>query len=121
MALPRLVVHGAPNTGSSAARKVLALYDIHGNVDALDAVLSDPRAAAPDAVLIGGDALPGPFATATHARLDALDVPVYWIRGNGEREVGESRTFGAPDPADLVRVTECSLRVGRTADPSTAR
>ena len=26
---------------------VLALYDIHGNVDALDAVLADPRAAGP--------------------------------------------------------------------------
>ena len=29
---------------------VLALYDIHGNVDALDAVLADPRAADPDVV-----------------------------------------------------------------------
>jgi hypothetical protein len=63
---------------------VLALYDIHGNVDALDAVLADPRAAHPHAVLVGGDAVPGPFAHATLARLDALSVPVRWIRGNGE-------------------------------------
>jgi Icc-related predicted phosphoesterase len=41
---------------------VLALYDIHGNVDALDAVLVDPRAAHPDVVVVGGDAVPGPFA-----------------------------------------------------------
>ena len=41
---------------------VLALYDIRGNLDALDAVLGDPRAAHPDAVVVGGDAVPGPFA-----------------------------------------------------------
>jgi predicted phosphodiesterase len=68
---------------------VLALYDIHGNVDALDAVLADPRAAAPDAVVVGGDAFPGPFARATLDRLAALDAPVHWVRGNGEREVGD--------------------------------
>jgi predicted phosphodiesterase len=68
---------------------VLALYDIHGNIDALDAVLADPRAADPDSVVVGGDAVPGPFARATLARLRALSVPIDWIRGNGEREVAE--------------------------------
>jgi len=48
---------------------VLALYDIHGNIDAL-AVLADPRAADPDIVVVGGDAVPGPFASATLARLE---------------------------------------------------
>jgi hypothetical protein len=33
--------------------RVLALYDIHGNIDALDAVLADPRAADPDSVVVG--------------------------------------------------------------------
>jgi predicted phosphodiesterase len=37
---------------------VLALYDIHGNVEALDAVLADTRAAGADLVVIGGDAVP---------------------------------------------------------------
>jgi len=62
---------------------VLALYDIHGNVDALEAVLAD----APDAdvIVVGGDAVPGPFARATLDRLEGL--PVRWLRGNGEREV----------------------------------
>ena len=54
---------------------VLALYDIHGNVAALDAVLADPRAGDPDAVLVGGDAVPGPFAAAT---LDRLSTPERW-------------------------------------------
>ena len=84
---------------------VLALYDIHGNLDALDAVLGDPRAAHPDAVVVGGDAVPGPFARETLARLEALSVPKHWIRGNGEREVAAA--IGAPAPAadDLAAVT----------------
>jgi putative phosphoesterase len=76
---------------------VLALYDIHGNLDALDAVLADPRAADPDVVLVGGDTVPGPFARETLARLDALSLPVHWVRGNGEREVAEA--IGAPAAA----------------------
>jgi putative phosphoesterase len=76
---------------------VLALYDIHGNIDALHAVLADPHAAHPDAVVVGGDAVPGPFARETLARLEALSVPVHWVRGNGEREVAEA--IGAPAAA----------------------
>jgi predicted phosphodiesterase len=82
---------------------VLALYDIHGNIDALEAVLADPRAAGPDVVLVGGDAVPGPFARATLDRLAALDPR--WIRGNGEREVAEAIDGPPPDPDDLAGVT----------------
>jgi predicted phosphodiesterase len=80
---------------------VLSLYDIHGNLDALDAVLADPRAALPDAVVVGGDAVPGPFARETLARLDSLSVPVHWVRGNGEREVAEAIDAQVPAPGDL--------------------
>jgi len=79
---------------------VLALFDIHGNPDALDAVLADPRAAGADAVVVGGDAVPGPFAAAVLDRLDALAVPVHRIRGNGEREVADP-----PAGDDLVAET----------------
>jgi putative phosphoesterase len=84
---------------------VLALYDIHGNVDALDAVLADPRAADPDVVVVGGDAVPGPFARATLDRLESQGVPVHWVRGNGEREVAVAVGAPAPAPDDLVSVT----------------
>jgi predicted phosphodiesterase len=67
--------------------KILALYDIHGNPDALDAVLGDPRAEGADAVLVGGDAVPGARAREALDRLNGLAVPVQWVRGNGEREV----------------------------------
>ena len=78
--------------------RVLALFDIHANVEALAAVLADPRAAGPDAVIVGGDAVPGPFAQETLALLDGLAGPVRWIRGNGEREVAE--TVAATQPVD---------------------
>jgi predicted phosphodiesterase len=85
--------------------RILALYDIHANIDALDAVLADPGAADPDMVVVGGDAVPGPFARATLARLQALSVPVRWIRGNGEREVAEAVGGRAPADDDLVART----------------
>jgi putative phosphoesterase len=85
--------------------RVLALYDIHGNADALEAVLADPRAAEPDAVVVGGDAVPGPFAAATLDRLEALPVPVHRIRGNSERGVAEAVDAPEPQPDDLVALT----------------
>ncbi len=80
---------------------VLALYDIHGNVDALEAVLAD----APDAdvIVVGGDAVPGPFARATLDRLEGL--PVRWLRGNGEREVAAAVGGSAPAEDDTAAVT----------------
>jgi putative phosphoesterase len=80
--------------------RILALYDIHGNREALEAVLADPRAAGPDAVVVGGDVVPGPFNRDVLDRLEALDVPVHWLRGNGEREVAEA--VGAPPSDDFV-------------------
>src|SRR3954471_16752334 len=89
--------------------RILALYDVHGNIEALDAVLADPRAAGPDAVVVGGDAVPGPFAPEVLDRLAALDAPTHWVRGNGEREVAEMATAAAPipepDPEDFAVIT----------------
>lgn len=86
---------------------MLALYDIHGNIDALEAVLADPRAAGADVVVIGGDAVPGRFAREVLGRIERIELPVHWIRGNGEREVTEA--LGADsttiDPNDLALVT----------------
>ena len=82
---------------------VLALYDIHGNIDALEAVLADPRAANPDVVLVGGDAVPGPFAQATLDRLAQLDPA-----GSGATASARwPRRSARPQPAedDLAAVT----------------
>jgi predicted phosphodiesterase len=61
------------------------LYDIHGNLDALDAVLADADEAGVDRWLLGGDyGTPSPYPLETLARLRELPDAT-WIRGNGER------------------------------------
>lgn len=67
--------------------RVAALYDIHGNVVALDAVLDEIRHEAFDSIVVGGDVLPGPMPAETLTRLTTLDLPVHFIRGNGDRVV----------------------------------
>jgi putative phosphoesterase len=94
--------------------RILALYDIHGNPDALDAVLADPRAADPDAVVIGGDVVPGAYAAAALDRLEALAGEVHWIRGNGERETATAATDGSPrgegdTAAEMAALTAAQL------------
>jgi putative phosphoesterase len=67
--------------------RVAAIYDIHGNLPALEAVLEDIRQAEVDHVVVGGDVIPGPMPRETLACLLDLDLPVQFIQGNGEREV----------------------------------
>jgi predicted phosphodiesterase len=64
--------------------RVAALYDIHGNLPALEAVLQDIREADVDQIVIGGDVVPGPMARETLTRLLDLDLPTHFIYGNGE-------------------------------------
>jgi len=70
----------------TSASRVAALYDIHGNFPALEAVLDEVRREEVDRVVVGGDVL-GPMQRETLDRLSALDVPVDCIHGNGERVV----------------------------------
>jgi putative phosphoesterase len=67
--------------------RVAAIYDIHANLPALEAVLQDIRQAEVDHVVVGGDVLPGPMPRETIACLLDLDIPVQFIQGNGDREV----------------------------------
>ena len=63
---------------------VAVLYDIHGNLPALEAVLLDAAQAGAERFVLGGDyALFGPWPAETVERLRELDAT--WIRGNGER------------------------------------
>ncbi len=61
------------------------LYDVHGNLPALEAVLGDAETQGVRRFLLGGDyALFGPWPQETVARLRSLGA-ASWIRGNGER------------------------------------
>jgi diadenosine tetraphosphatase ApaH/serine/threonine PP2A family protein phosphatase len=60
------------------------IYDVHGNLEALEAVLTDAHEVGVGRFLLGGDyALFGPRPAETVERLRALDAQM--IRGNGER------------------------------------
>jgi diadenosine tetraphosphatase ApaH/serine/threonine PP2A family protein phosphatase len=84
---------------------VLALlYDVHGNLPALEAVLADARAEGAERFLLGGDyALFGAWPEATLERLEGLGGE--WIRGNAERWSAD------PDDApEVVRPAIAALR-----------
>jgi putative phosphoesterase len=66
--------------------RVAAIYDIHANLPALEAVLQDIRQAEVDHVVVGGDVFPGPMPRET-IRCLGLEIPVQFIQGNGDREV----------------------------------
>jgi 3',5'-cyclic AMP phosphodiesterase CpdA len=74
--------------------KVAALSDIHGMLDALEAVLAEVKREDVDAVLLGGDVVGGPQPAEVLARLRDVERDLVWIRGNGEAELeapGEAR------------------------------
>jgi predicted phosphodiesterase len=64
--------------------RVAALYDIHSNLPALDAVLEEIRQVGVDRIVVGGDVLPGPMPRETMARLLELNIPTQFIYGNGD-------------------------------------
>lgn len=67
--------------------RVAAIYDIHANLPALEAVVEEIRRVAVDRIVVGGDVLPGPMPRESIAYLLNLEIPVQFIRGNGDREV----------------------------------
>ena len=82
--------------------RVAALYDVHGNLPALEAVLAD----VPDdaVIVIGGDVTAGPLPAETLERLRALGERVRWIRGNADRELTPSEPgLAPPDVIGWVR------------------
>ena len=80
------------------------LYDVHGNLPALEAVLAE--AAGVDLIVVGGDVVGGAFPAETIERLRAEGDRVRWLRGNAERELVEQpppREAGPP-PGELERL-----------------
>ena len=67
--------------------RVAALYDVHGNLPALEAVLSDPRCRAADVIVSGGDLVAGPYPAECLDLLVSLGERVAFLTGNGDREV----------------------------------
>jgi diadenosine tetraphosphatase ApaH/serine/threonine PP2A family protein phosphatase len=91
------------------------LYDIHGNLPALEAVLDDTRAAGARRYLLGGDyAVFGGWQPETIARLRDLQDAT-WIRGNVDRWAASH----VPDPEPIhsgVLATRELLDAGTIAE-----
>jgi putative phosphoesterase len=74
---------------------IATLYDIHGNLRALEAVLSE----IPDkaTIVVGGDVVAGgPEPAETLERLRSLGDRVRWLRGNADRELTPGEPGLAP-------------------------
>lgn len=70
---------------------VAALYDVHGNVYALEAVLADGAGDA-DAVVFGGDLVLGAWPRETLALARSLGLQAHLVRGNWERLLADGST-----------------------------
>lgn len=67
--------------------RVAALYDIHGNLPALEAVLDEVDRCDVDLMVVGGDVVPGPMPRQVLDLLFAVNAPTRFIRGNCELAV----------------------------------
>ncbi len=98
--------------------RVAALYDVHGNLPALEAVLADPRLVEADLIVSGGDLVAGPMPSACLDLIGSYGARVRFIRGNADRNVVErGETHGAAwcadelGPSRLAVVAEWPLTI----------
>lgn len=95
---------------SNVARVLGLIYDVHGNLDALDAVLADAAEAGIMRFVLGGDyALFGLRPAETVERLHGLDAR--WIRGNVDRWT-EHPHEAPEDPLIRDAIEWCRSEVG---------
>jgi putative phosphoesterase len=91
------------------------LYDVHGNLPALEAVLADARTRGATSYLLGGDyALFGGWPAETLARLEEVE-PAVWIRGNVDRWVGGETADVPDDPTPRTAIPDCRAAIGEAA------
>jgi putative phosphoesterase len=91
---------------------VATLYDVHGNLHALEAVLQEiPEAAT---IVVGGDICAGgTHPSETLELLRALGERVLWLRGNADRELTPGEEGRAP--AELIDATRAALTAEQIA------
>ncbi len=81
--------------------RVAALYDIHGMLTPLEAVLDEVEDA--DVIVVGGDVASGPQPSEALELLRGLGDRVSWVRGNGDRELATGGTWTAERLSDEQR------------------
>ena len=83
--------------------RIAVLCDIHGNVPALQAVLTEIEEVGVDLIVFGGDVAAGPMPVETIEVLAGYSRPSRFVRGNADRQMVESFD-GMPragNPTDL--------------------
>jgi putative phosphoesterase len=90
--------------------RVAAIYDVHGNLPALEAVLADLKSVNPDLTVVGGDVVAGPMPAEVLDCLAALGDSTCFVRGNADREV-----VAAYDDGPCVDAIELADPAKRTA------
>jgi len=95
--------------------RVAALYDIHGNLPALESVLEELEGVSVDHIVVGGDVLGGPLQVECLERLAALSSPVHYLMGNSDREViaarhGNEHQKLPPFALEILRWSACRLK-----------
>ncbi len=99
--------------------RLAALADIHGNADALAAVLADVKAFAPDAIVNLGDCFSGPLdAGRTAELLDGAGIAVT-VCGNHDRQLLDVGDMGDWEAAALPHLSAATLSWVRSL-PATA-
>jgi predicted phosphodiesterase len=85
--------------------RVAAIYDIHGNLPALEAVLEEIERADIDLIVVGGDVAWGPFPSETIDVLLGLEAAEF-VRGNADREVAARLGMDDGLPPEVAEVNE---------------
>ncbi|RPG30220.1 MAG: metallophosphoesterase [Muricauda sp. TMED12] len=67
--------------------KIAAIYDIHGNPFALEAVLKAISGQGVDLLFVGGDVVAGPMPKEALSLLSRSEIPIAYIRGNAETDL----------------------------------
>jgi putative phosphoesterase len=93
--------------------KIATLYDIHGNLLALQATLAEIEPVHPDLLLVGGDIVSGPMPRAVLERLLEFGERVRFIRGNADREVVMAFDGLPLDPGLPEEVREVTMWTAR--------
>ena len=90
-----------------------AIYDVHGNLPALEAVLAELESVNPDLIVVGGDVVAGPMPTEVMHRLVTLGERICFVRGNADREVVAA--YDDRPHADPIEVADSAERVAAYA------
>ncbi len=93
--------------------RIAAIYDVHGNLPALEAVLADLESVNLDLLVVGGDVVAGPMPVEVLDCLAALGENICFVRGNADREVVAA--FDDGRYADAINVADPAERTAAYA------